>query len=877
MSREILFLALIILTVITPLGICNFHVVQRIPGEPPPVIKTYAVAYPIFEKYVSLNNCSQEIIVQDNCPGIYCLYVFTPQTYCLWSLGHSENAIFSTKITKGTYVIPLNKGNYVVVINHFLGKDSNINVNVAPRSFCSFIMSNRLASPRGIVSYGIYDYAGELQNYCIRTNSILGYFNISCFEPKGCLASLQLNAVLLINGGNDYEYFLQNIIKFENCFHWFYLEDNIWNFSSYRANIYHVEGKGIINSYCNRTYYCYSPPCLFDIKYSLPLAGYLIINVTTVQGKGVYVTFGFSKIQNGQEILPPIFTYYDKVFISCPNVISACIVIKPNFTKSLNVFSAGLVFGSYEQLSTVSFNNLNSTLALLYCNQGWKPVPSFFSFCVNSLESACNLNFKAAKSKILVSTNVQCSNSVIDMPHVNVPFTFVDYNNKPIYIEKPLNVSLPRTIYICKNEKQCLYKVYLCINGIRQQINDGYIIYPRCYFISINITAFYNTYYFIRIFYPNGTFCSWFLSCSKICLPKIIQVCKFIRYNLNQNSTIMATGPLNITPIYELQYLVTINLPTNKTEEWVNNGTIIQIPKTIYINAGTRYYLLSSNESYVSKPLNITPIYELQYLVKLILPNGTIEEWVNNGTIIQIPKTIYINSTSRYYLNNTNTSFIICRPMIIKPCYKLQYLVKLILPNGTIEEWLDSHSDLILPKIIQINDTRYILNEQNNIIEILGCRILCPKYDVYYLVKLILPNGTIEEWVKKDCVIILPQYIYISSYERYVLNSTQFVIVHSPLVIQPEYIKQYLININGISYWYNQGAKLLIKIATTPFFIVKWVGSIKVTNGEIITINGPLDLKAEILINPLFEYLGIAGIIAIIVLAITNVIRHKSK
>ena len=877
MSREILFLALIILTVITPLGICNFHAVQRIPGEPPPVIKTYAVAYPIFEKYVSLNNCSQEIIVQDNCPGIYCLYVFTPQTYCLWSLGHSENAILSTEITKGTYVIPLNKGNYFVVINHFLGKDSNINVNVAPRSFCSFIMSNRLSSPRGIVSYGIYDYAGELQNYCIRTNSILGYFNISCFEPKGCLASLQLNAVLLINGGNDYEYFLQNIIKFENCFHWFYLEDNIWNFSSYRANIYHVEGKGIINSYCNRTYYCYSPPCLYDIKYSLPLAGYLIINVTTVQGKGVYVTFGFSSIQNGQEILPPIFTYYDKVFISCPNVISACIVIKPNFTKSLNVFSAGLVFGSYEQLSTVSFNNLNSTLALLYCNQGWKPVPSFFSFCVNSLESACNLNFKAANSKILVSTNVQCSNSVIDMPHVNVPFTFVDYNNKPIYIEKPLNVSLPRTIYICKNEKQCLYKICLCINGIRQQINDGYIIYPRCYFISINITAFYNTYYFIRIFYPNGTFCSWFLSCSKICLPKIIQVCKFIRYNLNQNSTIMATGPLNITPIYELQYLVTINLPTNKTEEWINNGTIIQIPKTIYINAGTRYYLLSSNESYVLKPLNITPIYELQYLVKLILPNGTIEEWINNGTIIQIPKTIYINSTSRYYLNNTNTSFIIYRSMIIKPCYKLQYLVKLILPNGTIEEWLDSHSDLILPKIIQINDTRYILNEQNNIIEILGCRILCPKYDVYYLVKLILPNGTIEEWVKKDCVIILPQYIYISSYERYVLNSTQFVIVHSPLVIQPEYIKQYLININGVSYWYNQGAKLLIKIATTPFFIVKWVGSIKVTNGEIITINGPLDLKAEILINPLFEYLGIAGIIAIIILAITNVIRHKSK
>ncbi|PVU77183.1 hypothetical protein DDW13_01315, partial [Acidianus hospitalis] len=175
--------------------------------------------------------------------------------------------------------------------------------------------------------------------------------------------------------------------------------------------------------------------------------------------------------------------------------------------------------------------------------------------------------------------------------------------------------------------------------------------------------------------------------------------------------------------------------------------------------------------------------------------------------------------------------------MIIKPCYKLQYFVKLILPNGTIEEWLDSHSDLILPKIIQINDTRYILNEQNNIIEILGCRILCPKYDVYYLVKLILPNGTIEEWIKKDCVIILPQYIYISSYERYVLNSTQFVIVHSPLVIQPEYIKQYLVKINGISYWYNEGAKLLIKIVTTPFFIVKWVGNIKVSNGETIIVN----------------------------------------
>ncbi|WP_373467823.1 thermopsin family protease [Acidianus infernus] len=825
MSREIFFLALIILTVITPLSICNFHVLQRMPGEPPPVIKTYAVAYPIFEKYVSLNNCCQEIVVQDNCPGIYCLYVFTPQTYHLWSLGHPENAIFSTQITKGTYVIPLNKGDYVVVINHFLGKDSNINVYVEARSFCSYIMSNRLASPKGIVSYGIYDCAGELQNYCIRTKSILGYFNISCFEPKGCLASLQLNAVLLINGSNDYEYFLQNIIKFENCFHWFYLEDNIWNFSSYRANIYHVEGKGIINSYCDRKYYCYSPPCLYDIKYSLPLAGYLIINVTTVQGKGVYVTFGFSNIQNGQKILPPVFTYYDKVFISCPNVNSACIVIKPAFTKSLNAFSAGLVFGSYEQLSTVKFNNLNSTLALLYCNQGWKPVPSFLSYCVNSLESACNLDFKAGKCEIFVSTNLQCSNNlIINMPHVSVPFTFVDYNGKAIYIQKPLNISFPKTIYICKYTKECLCKICICINGFRQPIENGYIIYPKCYFNTINISAFYNTYYFVKILYPNGTLCAWILQGSKICLPRIIQLCDLARYLLlpEQNTTIIITKPQIISPKYELQYLVNINYVNNgtKIEEWVNNGTIIQIPKVIYINSTARYYLNSTtNKIVVLKPMNISLKYELQYLVTKYLLNGTkIEEWVNNGTIIQIPKVIYINSTARYYFNSTTNLFIIDSPIIIKPKYILQYYVKIILPNETI-----------------------------------------------------------EEWVKDGCVITFPQYIYISNCERYVLNSTQFIIIHSPTLVKPVYIKQYLVKINGIPYWYNEGTKLLIKIVTTPFFIVKWVGSIKVTNGEMITINGPLDLKAEILINPLFEYLGIAGIITIIVLAITNVIRHKSK
>lgn len=118
------------------------------------------------------------------------------------------------------------------------------------------------AEPRYIPSNKYAIGVSSISSTPISTNEVLGYVNISSIDTSS--ASLQFNAVIKATNyfGQIYDYWVQNIIEFNN--NQIYFNDEIWNFTYSYANISSnlIHGNG--NVYSTNinghvvTYYSYS-------------------------------------------------------------------------------------------------------------------------------------------------------------------------------------------------------------------------------------------------------------------------------------------------------------------------------------------------------------------------------------------------------------------------------------------------------------------------------------------------------------------------------------------------------------------------------------------------------------------------------------------
>jgi hypothetical protein len=112
-------------------------------------------------------------------------------------------------------------------------------------------------------------------------------------------------------------------------------------------------------------------------------------------------------------------------------------------------------------------------------------------------------------------------------------------------------------------------------------------------------------------------------------------------------------GTYQITANYITQYYVTVNLNVsayvNGVEEaltsgWYDAGTMIQVyPQIVQVGQYEIYNITTPYSFIVNGPGSIQVPYTVEYYVSIVLPNGTIAGWYANGSVIKLPRTVYVS------------------------------------------------------------------------------------------------------------------------------------------------------------------------------------------------------------------------------------------
>ncbi|AWR94068.1 thermopsin [Acidianus brierleyi] len=610
------------------------------------------------------------IVVDSDLSQPCTLIVFTPSQYNAWHNGEQTYAVYVKNITSGKYYIPLPPGNYIVVLNGPIAV--GVSIYTLAENAIPFLENemNSSYNPTGIASYGIYNNSGELSEYTVKTHEILGFYNITSIkaynstfsDPYG--ASLQLNVVLqLITKNGNQSLWLQNVISFITNESTAFYVDNIWNDSAVNASINPslISGNGSINIYNGRSYYAYATPYF---SYNYPFAGYLIINTTNVKG-GVEVTFGYVSVQNGF-LIPPNVIYYDRVFISVPNLVNSYILVDPNLlTGSENLYDAELVFGGQYNGEITNYTSLNANLALMYNNSGVKTFPSVYTFGSDTAEAAGNLHVSLQNNNAIVTVGERDYGLLTNNFTPSIPgFTYLQFENVVnnlgivkvygFYINSRFPINVP--LYIIPNDtvNYTLYKITLTINGVNETIPVNYDLPSFQYFDNITIICEYNENILVTINYPNGTVSQWYLRGEYTNFPRIIQINQTVRYLLTQNQ-FLVNSPMNIHPSYVEQYLISVQYPNGTITGWYNASSSIILPNTIYINNSTRY-VADENSITITHSGDYSPAYTEEFLVTIKYTNGSVSQWYTKGSEIYLKANVNFFQTAKWVgtYNETN-------------------------------------------------------------------------------------------------------------------------------------------------------------------------------------------------------------------------------
>ncbi|WP_231961112.1 hypothetical protein [Saccharolobus sp. A20] len=410
---------------------------------------------------------------------------------------------------------------------------------------------------------------------------------------------------------------------------------------------------------------------------------------------------------------------------------------------------------------------------------------------------------------------------------------------------------------------------------------------------------------------------------------------RYIITSISPSSTFVVDKPIALRIYVVKQFPVIVKSPipvyalingTNQSLSsfmWINNGTRLQILNvTHYVNNVTRLIIvkiLPSSNITVITPLNISISTITQYYLELfsnypvyVSSNGknvTLQtNWYNNGTQFTIYRIWYINQLERQYLSVLliNGSKVleniisVNEPIRLDVYYIIQYYIGLVsnIPIKAIVNtslitfssgWYNKGSSIVILNntyyptsdvryvVLRISPQNFTVNEPINIsvvtVEQFLVKINIPI--VIYINNLSI--NTSELWVNNGQAIKIPQYINITSNERILYNTTQYVYnVTSPLNVEVSPIKEYLVTINGVSEWLPVGSEVTLTESLPIYLQGKWVGTENVSNGETITVSQPITETFIKNISSVFLG-GIILVIAIIIAAILILILRRPK
>ncbi|MCH4816496.1 MAG: thermopsin [Saccharolobus sp.] len=474
---------------------------------------------------------------------------------------------------------------------------------------------------------GVVAYSGP-----IYTNQVLGYANITSLlaynasgpkfgvPPYG--ASLQLNVMLQVNTSNEEYYFwLQNVADFITNESKMFFSDNIWNSTTPLAGINNLIGKGEIYStsdlFSHSSYYAYGT---YYIKYNFPFSFYLIVNESH-NNQGVYVSFGYVILQNGNITLPNP-TFYDTVFIPVNNLTSASIIIANQTTPNLNLgiitylgnyLDAELVWGGFGNGASTTFLNMSSYLALLYMKNGkWVPFSQVYNYGSDTAESTNNLRVTIAKNRdAYVTIGKQNPGLLTTNFNPSIPgFLYLNISSKIPFL---VNNVISRTFsgYVSAPIKLGFFMNYSINSSSFAVLNGNYpsLIEPNVsWFKILNIIPNYTYYYLVRVnssipviaeingkqITLNDT--NWFVQDTQISIVNYTYHNgsdeRYVISSISPSSSFDITKPLNVTINTIKQYRVVINsnLPVYLNGKRVNGGLWINADTTVKLSASIPFY-----------------------------------------------------------------------------------------------------------------------------------------------------------------------------------------------------------------------------------------------------------------------------------------------
>ncbi|CCC81269.1 thermopsin-like protease [Thermoproteus tenax] len=211
-----------------------------------------------------------------------------------------------------------------------------------------------------------------------------------------------------------------------------------------------------------------------------------------------------------------------------------------------------------------------------------------------------------------------------------------------------------------------------------------------------------------------------------------------------------ATGPADVVvPVAQRLYRVEVETPVGVNATWAPAGAAIKL-STVTLPNGTRYVPIAPVAVNVTGPIAVAPRYERQYLVRLIAPANSTEEWADEGALFNV-------TLADPWIVGNGTMF------------------SGLLVNGTGERsW----------RVVK------------------PITLVAGYAEVYYWVSVETPVNRTAGWMPKGAVLAFPDVLDLGNGTRLVGPSVQRVVVEGPANVSVAYAeRQYYVQIEGVEEW----------------------------------------------------------------------------
>jgi len=462
---------------------------------------------------------------------------------------------------------------------------------------------------------------------------------------------------------------------------------------------------------------------------------------------------------------------------------------------------------------------------------------------------------------VSLSTGWYNVDEVIQIENLTYSSSSVKYIITLILPSETFVVTSPMTIKI--NTMEQFYvtvsspiPVYALINGKNETLESG------CYNANTTIQVENITYYqsndvrYVIIgIYPSRNI--------TIDSPLTIQIRTVEQYYVTVNSNI----PLKVYMSIPINSHLPLLISTYLNSSWVDQGAVIYV-----LNRSYYYdYYISNDVRYILTGIHVSPFINPGITCEVVIITNNSVKYINPDLIIFVvdsPVTVNVSVIEQFYVNVSSSI----------PIYALI--------NGTNQtltsNWFNANTTIYIENITYYlsQDIRYI---------ILGIQpsqkivVTSPATIVIHTVKQFLitvkVNGTSTYlWVNQGTVLRLINYtFYITSNERYLIvnSSPQYLIVDSPMIVNATAIKQFLVTINNVSTWYNQGARITLTANVPIYDIAEFVGTYNVSPNAVLTVSSPITEK--LVIYPNYEFYSAVIGIAVIIVAVVILLLRKRR